>query len=122
MPTPSIAPHVTIVHHVLDSVTDVLIAVGHAGVDHHLLVSVERAQPSESAVTIYPEPSIADVPMVCQRASRRARVRAVRALVAGDTARYRLLSAVEVGLHNYGAAWAEAIAEEGPEGEEVRAS
>jgi hypothetical protein len=96
----------------LDSVTDVLVVVRHGGTDHYLLVSVERAQPAESSVSIMPEPYILDVPMVCQRASRRARVRAVRALVAGDTARYRLLSAVEVALHNYACGWQEALSED----------
>jgi hypothetical protein len=115
MLTPSIAPHVTIVHHLLDSTTDVLVAIRHGGTDHYALVSVERAQPAESSVTIMPEPAIADVPAVCQRASRRARVRAVRTLVVGDVSRYHLLSAVEVALHNYGVAWAEALADECPE-------
>jgi hypothetical protein len=56
MPTPSIVPHLTVVHHLLDSTTDVLVAVRHGGTDHYLLVSVERAQPSESTVSMLPEP------------------------------------------------------------------
>jgi hypothetical protein len=36
-------------------------------------------------------------------------------LVVGDVSGYRLLSAVEVALHNYGIAWAEALADECPE-------
>jgi hypothetical protein len=106
----------------VDSTDTVANSVRHGGIDHLICVSIERSDLSASDVLLLTDPPVAEVPTICDRAARRARVRSVRALVAGDTARYRLLSAVEVSLHNYGGAWAEAIAEECPERVEVMAS
>jgi hypothetical protein len=117
-------PHLTIAWSIVDSADTVAISIRHGGADHLICVSIERSDLSASDVLLLTDPPMAEVPTICDRAARRARVWAVRALVAGDTARYRLLSAVEVALHNYACSWQEALSEEVPSegGLEVLAS
>ncbi|HZS88324.1 MAG TPA: hypothetical protein VFE42_12690 [Chloroflexota bacterium] len=106
---------ITIGHGILDTTDTVAITVRHAGADHLLCVSVERSDLHAADVLLLTDPAMAEVPGVCHKAARRCRVAAVRALVANDLARYRLLSAVEVALSNYGCGWAGGLAEDARE-------
>ena len=119
MLTPSVLPQrptrITIGHGILDSTDTVAVTVRHAGADQLVCVSIERSDLHAADVLLLTDPPLAEVPAVCHKAARRARVAAVRALVAGDTGRYRLLSAVEVALSNYGCAWAGGLAEDARE-------
>ncbi|HZS86968.1 MAG TPA: hypothetical protein VFE42_05735 [Chloroflexota bacterium] len=117
-PTPSVhlaPPRISIARSILESTDSVAVTVRHGGADHLLCVSVERSDLRSADVLLLTDPPMAEVPSVCDKAARRCRVAAVRALVAGDTARYRLLSAVEVALSNYGCGWADGLAEEARE-------
>ncbi len=120
MLTPSVLPQrparITIARSILDTTDTVAITVRQGGADHLVCAGVERSDLRAADVLLLTDPPMAEVPGVCHKAARRCRVAAVRALAAGDTARYRLLSAVEAALSNYGCAWADGLAEDAREG------
>jgi hypothetical protein len=105
---------VTIARSLVDSVDAVSIRVRHMGRDHFVVVSVERSGGAVADISFYPEPAPASVPYVCQRASNRALVKALRARIRDDRGNWRLLSIVSTTLHDFGVDWASALADDIP--------
>jgi hypothetical protein len=111
---------VSIVHHIAEPITDILVAVQHGGVEHYAVVSLERPQPAMVELTLLPEPSVIEVAAVAQKAAQRLQVHALKARARGDRNTYTLLWSAARQLGTYAAGWRIGQAEESlPEREGV---
>jgi hypothetical protein len=103
---------ISIVHHIAEPLTDILVAVQHAGIEYYAVVSLERPQPALLEVSLLPEPSVIDVAAVAQKAAQRLQVHAIKARARGDQGTYLLLWKAAMQLGTYAAGWRIGQAEE----------
>jgi hypothetical protein len=103
---------ISIVHHIAQPLTDILVAVVHGGVEFYAVVSLERPQATLLELALLPEPSVIDVAAVAQKAAQRLTVHAIKARARGDRATYSLLWSASMQLACYAAGWRIGQAEE----------